>query len=42
MKMNIKRIYEQPVKADGIHILVDRLWPIDLTNEKPNVDLWLK
>jgi len=42
VKIKIKRVYEKPSKADGIRILVDRLWPRGLTKEKAGVDLWLK
>ncbi len=42
MKIKIKRVYEKPSKADGIRILVDRLWTRGLTKEKAGVDLWLK
>lgn len=42
MSIRIKRVYEQPDKADGKRILVDRLWPRGLTKEKARVDLWLK
>lgn len=42
MKIEIKRVYEQPEKEDGFRILVDRLWPRGLTKEKAKVDLWLK
>lgn len=42
IQINIKRVYEQPDKKDGIRILVDRLWPRGLTKEKARVDLWLK
>lgn len=42
MKIKIKRVYERPDKADGVRILVDRLWPRGLTKEKAAVDLWLK
>jgi uncharacterized protein YeaO (DUF488 family) len=42
MNIKIKRVYEQPDKADGTRILVDRLWPRGLTKEKARVDLWLK
>jgi uncharacterized protein YeaO (DUF488 family) len=42
MTIQIKRIYQQPGKADGTRILVDRLWPRGLTKEKAKVDLWLK
>ena len=38
MKIKIKRVYEQPEKADGIRILIDRLWPRGLTKEKASVD----
>ena len=42
MKIKIKRVYEQPDKDDGMRILVDRLWPRGLTQEKAAVALWLK
>jgi uncharacterized protein YeaO (DUF488 family) len=42
MKIEIKRVYEEPGKEDGFRILVDRLWPRGLTKEKAKVDLWLK
>ena len=42
MKIEIKRVYEEPRKEDGFRILVDRLWPRGLTKEKAKVDLWLK
>lgn len=40
--MEIKRVYEQAEREDGMRILVDRLWPRGLTKEKAHVDLWLK
>jgi uncharacterized protein YeaO (DUF488 family) len=42
MKIKVKRVYEQQDKEDGVRILVDRLWPRGLTEEKASVDLWLK
>lgn len=42
MKVNIKRVYEKPSRADGQRILVDRLWPRGMTKEKAAIDLWLK
>jgi uncharacterized protein YeaO (DUF488 family) len=42
MKMQIKRVYEEPDKEDGFRVLVDRLWPRGLSKEKAGVDLWLK
>src|SRR5688572_23115619 len=38
----VKRVYEKPDAADGMRILVDRLWPRGLTKEKAAIDLWLK
>ena len=42
MTIKLKRVYEKPEKADGIRILVDRLWPRGLTKAKAKLDLWLK
>lgn len=42
MKIQIKRVYENPEKIDGFRILVDRLWPRGLSKVKAKVDLWLK
>ena len=42
MKVEIKRVYEEPGGADGTRILVDRLWPRGLSKERARVDLWLK
>lgn len=42
MKLRIKRVYETPEKADGVRILVDRLWPRGLSRDKAAVDIWLK
>ncbi len=42
VNVKIKCAYEQPVKEDGMRILVDRLWPRGLTKEKAAIDIWLK
>jgi uncharacterized protein YeaO (DUF488 family) len=42
MEINLKRVYENPTKEDGIRVLVDRLWPRGLTKQKAKIDLWLK
>lgn len=42
MEIRIKRVYEQPVPADGRRILVDRLWPRGLAKKEAGIDLWLK
>jgi uncharacterized protein YeaO (DUF488 family) len=40
--IKIKRIYERPEFADGLRILVDRLWPRGVRRSTANVDIWLK
>lgn len=42
MPFRVKRIYEEADSADGIRILVDRLWPRGLSREKARIDLWMK
>jgi uncharacterized protein YeaO (DUF488 family) len=42
MPLKVKRVYEAAAKADGIRILVDRLWPRGIAKEKAKIDLWLK
>ena len=42
MKVEIKRVYADPDRADGTRILVDRLGPRGLSKERARVDLWLK
>ncbi|MEM3227767.1 MAG: DUF488 domain-containing protein [Candidatus Micrarchaeaceae archaeon] len=40
--IKIKRVYEKYDVADGIRILVDRLWPRGIRRTSANVDLWFK
>jgi uncharacterized protein YeaO (DUF488 family) len=35
-------VYEEPARADGTRVLVDRLWPRGLTKERAAVDRWLR
>jgi uncharacterized protein YeaO (DUF488 family) len=42
MKIQMKRVYDEPSEADGQRILIDRLWPRGLSKAKARVDLWLK
>lgn len=37
-----RRIYEKPGPADGYRVLIDRLWPRGLSEDKASLDLWLK
>jgi uncharacterized protein YeaO (DUF488 family) len=40
--LRIKRVYQPPDIADGVRILVDRLWPRGLSRERAQIELWLK
>jgi uncharacterized protein YeaO (DUF488 family) len=42
MSIRIKRVYDPPDPADGVRVLVDRLWPRGLAKAKAQIDLWLK
>jgi uncharacterized protein YeaO (DUF488 family) len=41
-RIALKRVYEAPSSADGMRILVDRLWPRGLAKKDAAVDLWCK
>jgi uncharacterized protein YeaO (DUF488 family) len=38
----VKRVYDEPAKADGYRVLVDRLWPRGMAKERAHLDAWLK
>ncbi|MEU9102645.1 DUF488 family protein [Streptomyces sp. NPDC048361] len=38
----VRRVYDPPEEADGVRVLVDRLWPRGLSKEHASVDEWLK
>lgn len=38
----LKRAYEAPDMADGVRVLVDRLWPRGLTKKAAAIDQWAK
>jgi len=40
--LKLKRIYNPANKADGLRILVDRLWPRGVTKERAQIDRWMK
>jgi len=42
MSIKIKRAYEQADEADGIRVLVDRLWPRGISKESARLDFWAK
>lgn len=40
--IRVKRIYEPPLKADGVRLLAERLWPRGLKKEAARLDGWLR
>jgi uncharacterized protein YeaO (DUF488 family) len=42
VSIRLKRVYDEPAKADGHRVLVDRLWPRGLTKREAQIDEWLK
>src|SRR5271165_4621888 len=42
MGVAVKRVYEAVSPADGVRVLVDRLWPRGLTKEDAAVKVWLR
>lgn len=42
MDVRTKRVYEPARKADGVRVLVDRIWPRGIKKETANIDLWAK
>lgn len=40
--IKLKRVYESPEPADGLRVLVDRLWPRGLSRRRAAADLWLR
>lgn len=42
MKVNVRRIYDEPSADDGARVLVDRLWPRGITKERARLDRWAR
>ena len=42
MSIQLKRAYDKPSVADGLRVLVDRLWPRGVTRNKAAIDEWLR
>lgn len=40
--LRLKRVYEPAAPADGVRVLIDRLWPRGLSKDKAAVDHWMK
>jgi len=41
MAIKLKRVYDVPERADGVRILVDRLWPRGLSKDEAGLDEWI-
>jgi uncharacterized protein YeaO (DUF488 family) len=41
-RVQVKRVYEKPERADGTRVLVDRLWPRGLSKHQAAVDAWMR
>lgn len=42
MPVEMKRIYEDVEKDDGVRVLVDRVWPRGMSKEKAQLNHWMK
>ncbi len=38
----LKRAYDEPSPADGVRVLVDRLWPRGVSKDRAAIALWMK
>lgn len=41
-KVQVRRVYDDPVRGDGARVLVDRIWPRGMTKAKAELDEWCK
>jgi uncharacterized protein YeaO (DUF488 family) len=42
MPITLKRVYEEPARADGARVLVDRLWPRGISKDGAKLTAWLR
>ncbi|HEY3561494.1 MAG TPA: DUF488 family protein [Kribbella sp.] len=40
--VRVGRIYDQPTAADGVRVLVDRVWPRGIRKDAAAIDEWAK
>lgn len=40
--VRVRRVYDEPEPADGVRILVDRLWPRGVGKRELHHDAWMK
>jgi uncharacterized protein YeaO (DUF488 family) len=41
-EIQLKRIYDPPLRSDGYRVLVDRVWPRGVSKDAATIDLWMK
>ncbi|MFI0350856.1 DUF488 domain-containing protein [Actinomadura sp. 9N407] len=41
-QVRVGRVYDEPASADGLRVLVDRVWPRGLSKDKAHIDEWCK
>ena len=41
-RVQVRRIYDDPLRTDGTRVLVDRIWPRGMTRERAGLDEWCK
>lgn len=41
-KVQVRRVYDDPVRGDGTRVLVDRIWPRGMTKENAALHEWCK
>ena len=42
VRIQTKRIYEEPARSDGRRILIDRLWPRGMSKDAAQIHSWAK
>ncbi len=40
--VRVRRVYDDPVAADGTRVLVDRVWPRGVRKDQLPLDMWVK
>jgi uncharacterized protein YeaO (DUF488 family) len=39
-RVQVRRVYDEPIRMDGTRVLVDRLWPRGLSKDRAALDDW--
>jgi uncharacterized protein YeaO (DUF488 family) len=42
VNVRYRRVYDEPSRADGVRILVDRVWPRGLRKDDAHIDEWMR